>query len=62
MFGRSLDFGVIVALSWLFAAGAVTAIVGPDLGLRGWCWLLLHHTLCGIGTTHELRRARQRTR
>jgi len=47
-------------MSWLMAAVAVTVLVGPSLGLRGWGWLLAHHVLCIVGSIHELRRARRR--
>ena len=57
---RSIDFGAIVALSWLMIAMGVTVFLGPQLGLRGWIWLILHHVLCVVGSVHELRRASRR--
>lgn len=59
---RSIDIGAIVALSWLMAAMGVTVLLGPQLGLRGWIWLGLHHVLCLVGSVHELRRAARRQR
>jgi hypothetical protein len=35
----------ILGFSWILVAIGMTAIMGPHLGLRGWGWLLLHHTL-----------------
>ena len=54
------DLGSIAALTWLSFAVMVTIAFGPLLGLRGWAWLGLHHVLCVVGCTHELRRARER--
>ncbi|MED5370733.1 MAG: hypothetical protein VX899_06955 [Myxococcota bacterium] len=62
MAARRLDGGVIVALVWAIVAVAMTALIGPQLGLRGWLWLGLHHALCLAGVTHELRRGYQRHR
>ncbi len=59
---RSVDAGTVVALSWAVAAVGVTLLFGSMLGLRGWLWLGIHHVLCVVGVTHELRRARQRLR
>ncbi len=58
--GRVLDLGVIVAFAWLFTAIGITVLIGPDLGLRGWGWLLGHHLLCAAGCAHELRRGWKR--
>ena len=55
---RKLNAGRVVALSWLFVAVGATVVLAPMLGLRGWVWLGLHHVLCAVGVTHELRRAR----
>lgn len=55
-----VDFGALAALTWLAFAVLVTVVFGPLLGLRGWAWLGLHHLLCVVGCTHELRRAQQR--
>lgn len=56
------DIGRVVAMSWILVALAVTVVIGPDLGLRGWAWLGLHHLLCAVGAGHELWRARKRRR
>jgi|GEM_PF-2870082 len=57
---RVFDVGLVFALTWLLLAVGVTVVWGPDLGLRGWVWLLVHHALCGVGCLHEVRRAWQR--
>lgn len=59
---RGLDIGLIVALAWAFIAIGVTVLFGPLLGLRGWIWLGLHHLVCAVGVSHELRRAWRRRR
>lgn len=59
---RRADIGTVIALSWAGAAVAATVLFGPMLGARGWLWLGLHHLLCLVGVTHELRRARERAR
>jgi hypothetical protein len=61
---RRFDLGFVVALTWIFIAVGLTVILAPRLGLRGWAWLGVHHTLCLVGASHELRRAwkRRRTR
>jgi len=46
-----IDFGSIAALTWLSFAVMVTVAFGPLLGL--------HHVLCVVGSTHELRCARE---
>ncbi len=57
---KKSDLGTMIALSWAGIAIGVTIVFGPLLGLRGWCWLLVHHVLCVAGVTHELWRARKR--
>ena len=59
---RRLDIGVGLALGWLLFAVAITVWLGPLLGLRGWAWMILHHVICLIGCTHELRRGWRRHR
>jgi hypothetical protein len=39
----------ILGLAWVLVAVGVTVLLGPQLGLRGWAWLFLHHVLM-IGT------------
>lgn len=46
---RRIDPGLVVAISWLAAAAGATALLGPQLGLRGWAWLGAHHLLCLVG-------------
>ena len=60
--GRRVDVGLVVALSWLLCAIAATVLLAPTLGLRGIAWMALHHVLCVVGCTHELRRAWVRRR
>lgn len=60
--GRHVDLGVVVALAWILSAVGLTVVFGPLLGLRGWGWLLVHHLLCAVGATHELRRGWRRHR
>lgn len=60
MSARRIDPGVVVALAWLGVAAGLTVVFGPTLGLRGWCWLGVHHTLALVGAVHELWRARRR--
>lgn len=57
---RELDLGTVVALSWAFIAVGMTALIGPQLGLRGWAWLGIHDALCVLGVTHELWRGWKR--
>ncbi len=57
---KNPDLGVIIALTWVMVAIALTALYGPTLGLRGWIWLGVHHALCAIGAAHELRRGWRR--
>ena len=52
--------GLVFALTWMILAIGVTVVWGPDLGLRGWGWLVVHHALCLVGCTHEVRRAWRR--
>ena len=54
------DMMTTLAFTWLFTAVGVTVFLGPNLGLRGWGWLLLHHALCAVGTSHELIRGWRR--
>lgn len=54
--------GTVVALSWAAVAVGLTVVIGPQLGLRGWLWLGLHHLLCLVGVGHELWRERRRAR
>lgn len=44
----------IVAVAWVFVALGLTVLVGPELGLRGWFWLGVHHALCAFGVAWEL--------
>lgn len=60
MGARRLDWLLIIALTWLISAVGLTILLGPSLGLRGLCWLGLHHLLAAIGVAHELRRAWRR--
>lgn len=55
-----IDLNATIAVSWIWVAIGLTAVFGPQLGLRGLVWLGIHHVLCVVGTTHELRRYRQR--
>ena len=50
----------MLALSWLFAAIGCTVWLAPQRGARGWLWLALHHAICLVGCTHELRAAWRR--
>jgi len=54
---RRFDPWLVIAMSWLFASIAATIIFWPMLGLRGMCWMVLHHALCVVGTSHQLRRS-----
>ena len=55
-----IDLWVVLAFAWLGVALGLTLVFGPRLGLRGWVWLGLHHLLCLVGVTHELRRGWRR--
>ena len=55
---RKMSVGRIIALTWLIVAIGLTALLGPELGWRGWLWLGLHDLLCVIGAGHELWRKR----
>ncbi len=55
-----LDKGAVAALTWAAVAIGLTVVIGPQLGLRGWAWLGLHHLLCLVGVSHELWKARKR--
>ncbi len=57
---KRVDIGLVVAMAWLAAAVGVTVVLGPQLGMRGWVWLGLHHVLCAVGCVHEIWRAWQR--
>lgn len=57
---RRVDVGFVVAVAWLSVAVVGTVLWGRALGIRGWLWVGLHHVLCVVGCTHELRRAWQR--
>lgn len=57
---RRVDTGAVIALAWLGVALGLTIAFGPQLGLRGWMWLGLHHSLALLGAGHELWRARRR--
>ena len=59
---KRLDYGVGFAIGWLIFAVVASVGLGPQLGLRGWAWLGLHHVICLIGCTHELRRGWRRRR
>ena len=54
---RSFDLGFVVAIAWLICAVVGTLLWGSKLGLRGTIWLAVHHVLCVVGCTHEIRRA-----
>lgn len=49
-----LRIGPTVALAWVVVAVGLTFALGPTMGLRGWMWLFVHHTLCLIGAGWEL--------
>jgi hypothetical protein len=57
-----IDLSATVAVAWIWVALGLTVVFAPQLGLRGLVWLGLHHLLCIVGVTHELRRYRQRQR
>ena len=57
---KRLDLGVSFAFGWLLFAVIMSAWYGPKLGLRGFAWMGLHHVLCLVGCTHELRRGWRR--
>ena len=52
--GGRFRAGRAVALSWLAVAAGLTVALGPELGWRGWMWLLIHHAICLAGAGHEL--------
>lgn len=52
-----MDVGLVVSMAWLLCALGVTALIAPDLGLRGLFWMVLHHIVCLVGSVHEIRRA-----
>ena len=53
---KRLDLGVTLALGWLIFAVSISVWLGPQLGMRGLAWMGIHHLLCLVGSTHELRR------
>ena len=55
-----IDLSATVAVAWIWVAVGLTVVFAPQLGLRGLAWLGVHHLLCVVGVTHELRRYRQR--
>jgi hypothetical protein len=55
-----MDFRLVVAWAWLAVAVLGTVLLAPHLGLRGWCWLGVHHVLCLAGCGDEIRRGRKR--
>ena len=55
-----LDLGVALAFGWLLFALIATVWWGPQLGLRGLAWMAIHHVLCLVGCSHELRRGWRR--
>jgi hypothetical protein len=57
-----LDLGVAFAFGWLLFALIASVWWGPQLGFRGLVWLGMHHVLCAVGCTHELRRGWRRHR
>ena len=57
---RKVDLGAVAAMSWIGVAIGLSVTIGPQLGLRGWFWLGLHHLLCLVGSSHELWRAHKR--
>lgn len=44
----------VLALGWGLGALALTLLIGPELGWRGWFWLGLHDLLVAIGVGWEL--------
>ncbi len=58
---QPIDPWAVAAASWIAVAVALTVLIGPDLGLRGWAWMSLHHVLCALGAGHELWRAHKRS-
>ena len=57
---RRLDLGVALAFGWLLFALIASVWWGPQFGLRGLVWMAIHHVLCLVGCTHELRRGWRR--
>lgn len=45
----------VVALAWVAVAVGLTVFLAPQMGLRGWMWLGVHHVLCAAGAGWELR-------
>lgn len=48
----------VVAIAWVLATIGSTALLGPEMGARGWGWLGANAVLCCLGAGHELLRAR----
>ena len=49
-----LRIRTVVALTWIVVAVGMTLLLAPQLGLRGWMWLGVHHWLCLYGAGWEL--------
>lgn len=57
---KSVDIQAIVAVTWVLVALAITIILGPKLGGRGWLWMSIHHIFCAIGCSTEYFRYQRR--
>ncbi len=52
----------VVALAWVAVALGLTLFLAPQMGMRGWMWLSVHHWLCAVGAGWELREDYRRGR
>ena len=57
---KAIDIQAILAVTWLLVAIAITLLLGPNLGGRGWLWLSIHHTFCIVGCGTEYVRYQRR--
>lgn len=48
---------LVLALAWLLVSVVMTALMAPQLGVRGLAWLALQDALCLFGCGWEIRRA-----
>ena len=48
---------LVLALVWLLVSMVMTALMAPQLGIRGLGWLALQDALCLFGCGWEIRRA-----
>ena len=48
---------LVLALSWLLVSVVMTALLAPQLGIRGLAWLAIQDALCLFGCGWEIRRA-----